>query len=115
MNNNLVPIKNLQFTIFIGRTIIIINHVKQYITRKILSCFKTELRYKNLQVISYYFNIFVMLKRETNSTYELLYFIDMCPHKDEVSEKNLQGTDSHKILTLIMHVRNDDYVLSCHI
>ena len=39
----------------------------------------------------------------------------MCPHDDEVREMNSQATDSHKILTLKMHVRNDGYVLSYHI
>ena len=52
------------------------------------------------------------MKREANFACLLLSFIDMCPHDDEVREMNSQATDSHKILTLKMHVRNDGYVLS---
>jgi len=39
----------------------------------------------------------------------------MCPHDDEVRGMNSQATDSHKILTLKMHVRNDGYALLYHI
>ena len=57
----------------------------------------------------------VRLKREAHFAYLLLSFIDMCPRDDEVREMNSQATDSHNILTLKMHVRNDGYVLSYHV